>query len=414
MIRVGIMGGSFDPVHSGHLCIAKEAAEQLGLDEVLFIPANRSYNKDPGENTQPEERLDMLRLAVEGDPFFRVCTAEIERGGTTYTVDTLREFKETWGKDRELVFILGADSFLTLEKWREPEELFRLCRFAVVSRPGFDDDGLEERIIKAEEKYDTVIYRFSSPGLDISSTDIRKRISDGRSFRYFMPEGVWKYITDNDLYGFRPEFYPEAAVYIEKLERELKPSRFRHTLGVAGEARKLARVYSEDPHKAYTAGLLHDCAKNFDREKTFELCRRYGVELDEVLKAQPDLIHSFLGAETARAEYGVKDGDILNAIKYHTTGHGGGMSRLEMIIYLSDMIEPNRAYFKGLDKIRKLAYYDLESAMEEALEQTISFNREKGRLIHPLSSGAYSYFKELNRRKPIEQRKDFTGSKSGS
>ncbi len=402
MNKIGIMGGSFDPIHIGHMNIAEEAAARLGLDEVLFIPANKSYNKDPNENMSSDKRLYLTELAVEDDPLFKASDIEIKRGGTTYTVDTLEELKGLYGDDTELVFLLGADSMLAVDKWREPEKLFKLCRFAVVSRPGCSDGELEKEIKRIEKKYNSEIYRMNTPGLDVSSTDIRNRIAGGEGFRYMLPAKVWKAITDNDLYGFKPEFYPEAAIYVKRLEKELKPSRFRHTLGVAAEARKLARTYSEDPYKAYIAGLLHDCAKNFDREKTYALCEKYGVELDEVLKAQPDLIHSFLGAEAAKEEYGITDEEILRAIKYHTTGHGEGMSPLEMIIYLADIIEPNRAYFKGLDKIRKLAYYDLKSAMEEALEQTISFNSEKGRLIHPLSSQAYSYFKENNRRKRIE------------
>jgi nicotinate-nucleotide adenylyltransferase len=164
-----------------------------------------------------------------------------------------------------------------------------------------------------------------------------------------------------------------------------------HSIGVADEAESLAKTHGIDPEKAYTAGLLHDCAKDLGKDKSFELCYKYGVALDEVLTAQPDLIHSFLGAAVAKEEYGIDDCDILNAIRHHTTGRAE-MSELEKIIYLADFFEPSRKPFDGMDKMRALAYESLDKAMRFALNHTIEYNNKKNRLIHPLSIQAAEYY----------------------
>lgn len=395
--RIGIMGGSFDPVHFGHLVMAENVCDSLGLDRVLFIPAARQPFKTEGAFAEFEHRVEMLRLACEGNEYFHVLDIEGKREGKSYSFDTVKELRERYEKETELFFIIGADSLMELDKWKKADKLFKLCAFAAVGRPGVKDKRISEQKKRLEREFSADIRYVESPRLDISSTDIRSRLKIGASVKYLLPKAVIKYIEDNELYGCNNELFPEGRRIKRKLRSELKESRYIHTLGVAEESSSLAKRYGEDERKAYIAGLLHDCAKNFDREKTFALCEKYSVELDDVLKKQPDLIHSFLGAAVARYEYGVEDEDILNAIRYHTTGRAD-MSSLEMIVYLADMIEPNRSFYEGLDKIRKLAYYDLKSAVAEAVSQTITFNEgKKGRVIHPLSLQTFEFYKDYRR-----------------
>lgn len=167
----------------------------------------------------------------------------------------------------------------------------------------------------------------------------------------------------------------------EKLKVVLKPKRYDHSIGVCDTALKLAKRFCVDKEKAYIAGLLHDCAKCFETEKQIELCREYGVELSEITLKVPAVIHAPLGAAVARAEYGIEDEEILQAIAFHTTG-GCNMTKLDKIIYIADMIEPSRDY-KGVDSLRKEAGKDLDSAMLMALQSTLKFNIKKGSIVHP-------------------------------
>ena len=166
-----------------------------------------------------------------------------------------------------------------------------------------------------------------------------------------------------------------------KLQKMLKPKRYEHSLGVCAEAVKMAELYGADVDKAYAAGLLHDCAKGFTADEQIRLCNEYGVRLDKITLACPAVIHAPIGAETARREFGVVDEEILGAIRYHTVARAG-MTTLEKIIYIADMTEPLRD-FDGVDKIRTLAYKNLDGALLEALNQSIGFNLEKNTVIHP-------------------------------
>ena len=189
----------------------------------------------------------------------------------------------------------------------------------------------------------------------------------------------------------------------EKLQSALSVKRYIHTMGVAEEAVKLAEIYGtpQDQQKARVAGLLHDCAKDYPEAMRLRFCKEYKVKMDEIMEKQTDLIHPFLGAEVARREYQVTDEDILNAIRYHTTGRAG-MSLLEKIIFIADYIEPNREKFDGLEEARRLAYLDLDMAMKYILESTIAFVKERGRLLHPLSLEALEYYKHCVEKEETE------------
>lgn len=173
----------------------------------------------------------------------------------------------------------------------------------------------------------------------------------------------------------------------------LSPKRFTHTQGVAEESVKLAKTHGADEKKAYLAGLLHDCAKDYSSKEKLKMCDKYGIELDEILVNQTDLTHPFLGAEVAKDMFGVTDEEVLGAIRYHTTGREN-MTKLEKIVYLADFFEPSRQYFDGINEIKQLAYKDLDAAVAYSLNNTIEYNQKKKRLIHPLSLRALEYYKD--------------------
>ncbi len=175
----------------------------------------------------------------------------------------------------------------------------------------------------------------------------------------------------------------------EKLKKSLSEKRYRHSLGVCDEAVRLAERYGADKDKAYTAGLLHDCAKGYNTDKQIKLCKELGVELDDITLACPGVIHAPLGAVIAKEEYGVTDCETLEAIRRHTVA-AEAASLLDKIIYIADMIEPTRS-FSGVDELRKAAYEDIDKAFMLALKQSIIFNTQKNNIVHPNTIYAWNY-----------------------
>lgn len=390
--KIAIMGGTFDPIHYGHLITARAVRERLGIERVVFMPTGNPPHKQGGTVTDAHARYDMTCLAADGEPGFAVSRIETDREGMSYTLDTVNQLSSMCDKKCKIYFIIGADALSEIIDWYRPKELMRLCRIIAVTRPGTKLRELKDRALYLKNNYGAHIRLIEVPAVDISSTDIRNRVFAGMSISFLTPPAVCSYIEKNGLYKPDDGFDDIR----KKLYLSLTPKRFLHTRGVAEEAKKLAAVYGCDPDKAYLAGLLHDCAKDLGRQRSAELCKKYSVELDRVLKTQPDLIHSFLGAVLAQKEYGVNDEDIINAIRYHTTGRPD-MSVLEKIIYLADFFEPSRKSFDGMERIRSLAYEDTDAAMDFSLNHTIDYNSKKNRLIHPLSLRAAEFYKNKNK-----------------
>jgi len=390
--KIAIMGGTFDPIHYGHLVAAETVRAKIGAQKVLFIPTGRPPHKNNKTVEHDEHRYLMTVLATAGNPYFNVSRIEIDRPGLTFTIDTIQTLKKICSPETEIYFITGADAVNEILTWKSPEELFKICTFVAVTRPGYDKNVLLKNLKKVEENYKINLIFAEVPALSISSTDIRNRVIAKKPIKYLLPDEVEQYIMKFGLYKTLFKDKPFFVYINQKLHNILTPKRFAHTQGVASEAANMARFWGADSEKAYTAGLLHDCAKNFNHEETASFCKKYGIELDDVIKKQMDLAHSFLGAAVAENEYLINDREILNAIKYHTTGRPE-MTLLEKIVYISDMIEPNRKNYDGLEKIRKAAYRNIDKAVYLGLKQTIEFNKEKSRMIHPLSISALKYYK---------------------
>lgn len=390
--KIAVMGGTFNPIHTGHLVAAEAVRQQLGIERVIFVPAGKPPHKESNPMFN-EHRYLMTVLATVTNPHFEVSRIEIDRPGLTYTVDTIAELKDRCSEKCKIYFITGADAISEILKWKKPEKLLSMCEFVAVTRPGYNSIELKNTVSSLNESYRGRITFLEIPALSISSTDIRHRVLAGQTIKYLVPAPVEEYILKFGLYSADYDTTPETDAINARLHSVLTPKRYKHTQGVAEEAAKLAKRYGADTKKAYIAGLLHDCAKCFTDGEKLKLCKSYGVELDDVLRVQPDLTHSFLGSKIAEAEYGVRDKDILNAIAYHTTGREN-MSMLEKIVFIADFIEPNRDYFQGLDKIRKLAYNNIDEAIICALEGTIEYNRAKKRVIHPSGLAALEYLKE--------------------
>ncbi|QDT63547.1 nicotinate-nucleotide adenylyltransferase [Calycomorphotria hydatis] len=198
-MRRGIYGGTFDPVHFGHLLLAEQCCEQLGLDQVHFVPAGDPPHKDKLGLTDGKMRAEMLDFATAGAPHLVVDRRELKRNGPSYTVETLREFQTSYPDD-DLFFLMGADSLAYLAAWREPQEILKLATVAAVGRPGgipLDRDKVKQ--VWGDELADK-IQVIEMPQVDLSATDIRRRVRTGKSIRFMVPASVEAYIADKKLY----------------------------------------------------------------------------------------------------------------------------------------------------------------------------------------------------------------------
>lgn len=200
--RIGIMGGTFDPIHNGHLAIARSAAEQLGLHRVLFIPTGNPHFKLDQHVTDAADRARMVELAIEGDPLFELDLREVEREGVTYTADTLEELAKQY-PGAELHFFIGTDSAETLPKWRRAETVARLCSPVVMHRPGECTQDVRDALTAAPFDFDAIY--LDVPQVNVSSTEIRQRVVDGFDIDGMVPPAVAQYIAEKNLYASSSE-----------------------------------------------------------------------------------------------------------------------------------------------------------------------------------------------------------------
>ena len=194
---IGIMGGTFDPIHYGHLALAEEAHYRFGLKRVLFVPCKQPPHKKDYQITDPEQRFEMTRLAIQDNPKFEVSRVELDRPGYSYTIDTVSALRQANPQVGSYYFITGADAILEILTWKEPHRLADLCQLVAASRPGYDLSAFQERV---GEDLARRIHVLCVPGVDISSTDLRRRVSQGAPIRYLIPDSARAYIETRGLY----------------------------------------------------------------------------------------------------------------------------------------------------------------------------------------------------------------------
>ena len=388
MKRIGIYGGTFNPPHIGHIRAAMSAVRTLELDRLLVIPDRIAPHKTlPDGSASPQQRLEMVRLALAGEQVVEVSDMELRREGVSYTVDTLRHIRQMY-PDAELTLLMGTDMFLSFRSWRCPEEILSMAGLGVFYR---GDKG-EKAAIEAEkakmEADGAKITLVRNEIVDISSTDLRRMLAFDCAGP-FLPHGVGAYIRQQGLYGTDRSL---KNLPMEELEQVvvslLKPSRVKHVLGCRDTAAKLAEHWGADVTDAARAGMLHDVTKALDGPLQLTLCGEYGTMLDEFSKKYPKTLHALTGALVAERIFG-ENPAVVSAIRSHTTGKAN-MNVLEKIIYVADYMEPNRD-FPGVERLRELAFTDLDRALKLGLEMTLEHLKRQGAEVSPESRDALAY-----------------------
>lgn len=392
-MKIGIYGGTFHPIHRGHIEAARFAAEYLGLDKLYLIPTGIPPHKELAEDAPGgAHRLAMALLAAEAiGPFAEVSDMELRREGRSYTLETVRQLRKKHPKDR-MYLLMGTDMFLTFQYWREPEKIAGLCTLCAFGRSEKDSQELfdvQRDYLARAFGADSVTIALPHI-IDISSTRLRELLARGEGKEYLEP-AVYGYILREGLYGVERDL---KALRLEQLryvaQSMLRHKRIAHVLGTEETAARLARRWGEDEEAARRAALLHDCTKKLDREQHLALCRQYGIRLDRQEEKEEKLLHAITGAAVAREVFGVSR-SIESAIRWHTTGKAD-MTGLEKIIYLADYIEPTRD-FCDLTRLRELAFQDLDGAMLLGLDMAVEDLKKRGVAVHADSVRARDYLK---------------------
>jgi nicotinate-nucleotide adenylyltransferase len=393
-MRIGIFGGSFNPIHNGHIHLARAAAEEFGLEKIYLVPSRISPHKSSDEYVSGEDRLAMLRLAVADDPLFVVSSYELSSDRVSYSIYTVEHFHRRHPED-ELYLLVGSDMLLSFDRWYRYEDILSEVTLCVVSREQGDMKLLKKKAAELGRAGDIVIS--SSAPVVVSSTEVRKKIAKNKNFACYLNENVVQYIRSKGLYSYRGDtsLLFDSDEKKKYLKAHLSAKRYVHSLNVAAECRKLAQKYGEDPDKAYFAGLLHDICKELPDAEQKELAVNSGFTVCREELETRSLWHAIAGAYFIKTEFGVEDIDILNAVRFHTVGRAG-MSRLEEIVYLGDLISADRDY-KDVDRMRKLSYSDLNGAMLEAFAFSIKSVVKKGGLVPVCTAEGYNFYTRLKR-----------------
>lgn len=387
--RIGILGGTFDPIHQGHIQMALRVLEAVHLDQMLIMPSGNPPYKSC--STQPEDRWKMVVAACSRDARLIPSRLEMDRSGSVYTIDTLLALHREYPK-AELFYVIGADAAMKLHHWHRVNELLPLAAFLVCPRgSSFETDAFQDEIARLRAA-GASIRVLRMPPVDISSTVIRASLRRGDPTP-LLDGAVREFCAAKGLYGMARRIEASDR-WLDQLFAALTPKRFAHSLSVARTARRLAFQYGVDPLQAEEAGLLHDCAKCLPMKEMRRIALEHSLTDDPAILESGALLHSLAGAWLARNAYGMADPAVLEAIAYHNTGHAG-MSRLAMCVCLADFMEPNRESYPLLEEVRRLAEHSLEQALLLSLEGTAEYVCSRGKYLHPRTQETIAWLKTL-------------------
>ncbi|MCL2375202.1 MAG: nicotinate (nicotinamide) nucleotide adenylyltransferase [Firmicutes bacterium] len=379
---VALFGGSFDPIQSDHVDIVKKL--QKRFYKTVVVPTYISPFKKTGSFVSAKDRLAMVQIALKDENSVEVSDFEIKKEDISYSFDTIEHFANV-NQGKQIFVALGSEMLQKLPKWHRFDELKEMVHFYVIERKGF---AIKSATLRRLTKLGANIEVADFTGSDISSAHARVDIAFNKF--HSLPKAVASYIKDNKLYQDYKCITGGFEVF------DLSKERIKHTYQTTLAAVSLAKRYNANIHDTVTAALLHDIAKEADSD-VFE---SLGVPpLPEVYQDVPKKVrHAFIGAEAARAFFGIRKKSVLDAVRFHTTG-APKMGKVAKIVYLADKIESSRDKEEGnLDELRELIFTNLNKGMIEVLERNVARMRKKGREVYPLTTATLEFF--LSKRKP--------------
>ena len=376
MVKIGIFGGTFNPVQLEHVEMVKVAIKELNLDKMVVVPTFVSPHKQGEEVVNGKYRVDMLKLAFEGVNQVEISSYELEKGGVSYTYETILYFKNLY-PNAELFYLMGSDMLENFPTWKNPEIITKNANLVLTSRlgGGFDDNALT---LAVKNLYNANVLKISFVGKMASSTLARTLRKLSLPLTNVCDEKVYNYILKNNLYA------PDS-VY-EFVTKMLTEKRRYHTAMVIATALKLCKSAGVDKKKAELAALLHDVAKYQNAELYPEFFVEKGVP--------SSVVHQFLGAHIVKTILKITDVDIVNAVKYHTTGRPN-MSNLEKLIFIADLIEPTRN-FTGVEKLREAVFNNFESGFAISVNELYKYLKNSGETVYHLTKDCAEFYKGEN------------------
>ncbi|HHX49764.1 MAG TPA: nicotinate (nicotinamide) nucleotide adenylyltransferase [Clostridiales bacterium] len=371
-MKVGVFGGSFDPLHNGHKVIINMAIELLNLDLMVLVPSFNPPHKSKS-SASFNDRYAMLVEEFKDNKKIKVERIEEEMGlEYSYTYVVLDILKSFYGDD--LYYIIGADSMIDFSTWKFPQIVASQATLVVIKRAGYFN--LDEAIMFAKSQYNSNVIELDIKTDDISSSVLRGQLElfepDAKKF---IPKEAYRYIINNNLYSNYKEI-------IDKLKSNLSQKTFEHSKRTTLFALQYITKLKIPFHKAFLASLLHDCAKGIEGS----------IEDIEKLNTTKEVYHQFLGATLAKEIYEIDDEDILNAIKYHTTGREN-MSSLEKLVYIADKLEPGRQY-EGLDAIRQRLNENFNFAFNMLLKFNLEYLKSNKENIDSRTISTYLWYNQ--------------------
>lgn len=359
-MKIGLLGGSFDPIHKGHIEIAKYALEKLSLDSFYFIPTKNNPWKDI-QNAPGLYRKEMIELAIKNEPQMEVCTIELDSDSIdkNYTIDTLRALTIAHPDD-SLYFLMGMDQASAFDKWKGAKEISELVQLVAFNRGGY---------VQSHPNLDKYHFiKMDNSEITASSTEIKNGHLD------MLDPEVLGYISNHGL-------------YLDMMIKDrMKEKRYKHTLSVAALTKDFCEANGLDPLKGYIAGMMHDVAKEMPHKQALDLMKKYySAHVD-----QPEPIwHQWLSRYVCEKEFLITDEEILKAIEDHTTA-STSMSRLGMCLYCADKLDPLRGYDSSEQIV--LCKHDIEAGFRNCLTDFYEFSTKKHRPIDPCFFDVYDKY----------------------
>jgi len=356
-MKLGIFGGSFNPVHLGHIFLAYKAVEALKLDRLVMIPAYISPFKTdaPDMENGVNDRIKMLAAAIAGESRLTIDDCEINRQGISYTIDTLKDIISRYNPDGKPYLVIGDDLADDFPKWRESDRILKLA-----------DVVIARRVNSRPVKYSFPHLIIENDIINISSHEVRNKIAEGSGWRSLVPSSVRAIIEDRQLYNINSkkinaECSQTLIIRIEDTAREtISVSRFLHSRNTALLAQDLCLRFGLDPDAGYLAGIAHDLCKQFDAKQMQKLVKADGMPVSALEKEKPGLLHGRAAAVLLRERFNINNDDILEAVAFHTSGREN-MNPLAKIIYIADKAEVSR----NIDPALRIICY------EEGTSQTL-------------------------------------------